>query len=312
MRSDLSSGDATTIFVQEESCGSDDMLHPNHEAVSYFSIADAPSARRLRANVHSLSLQGAKTEFGEVGQITTINSQVHDGEAGWLTIELQNTYYSPVVIGGTPTHNGGDESVVRIRNVGKRCTAGCQAAGTCNSSPGTDVWCFDLRLQEADCMDDGHVEESVSWMAAESGIFQTDDGTTMQAGSTTTRGGKFKAVKYPQPFPEAQEPVVLSQVMSFNDATYVKARMAPCSDHNDAVLDATGYECPDAIAILLSQSNHTCATDQRIIGTTFNYDTSGTNHIGVKSRPPSLLPHFCCATATTHSNLPPGHAMASV
>ena len=135
-------------------------------------------------------------------------------------------------------------------------------------------------------MDDGHLEESVSWMAAESGVFVTDDGTTLQAASTTTRGGKFKAVKYPKPFPESQEPVVLSQVMSFNDATYVKARMAPCEDHNGAVLDATGYECPDAISILLSQSNHTCATDQRIIGTTFNYDTSGTNHIGVDSPPP--------------------------
>jgi hypothetical protein len=297
MRAGQSSGEATAIFVQEESCGTDDMRHPNSEAVSYFSIADAPSARRLRANVHSLSSQGAKTEFGEAGQVTTTNTQINDGEAGWLTIELQNTYYSPVVIAGVPTHNGGDESVVRIRNVGKRCVAGCQAAGTCNAIPGIAVWCFDLRLQEADCMDDGHLEETVSWMAAESGVFMTDDGTTLQAGSTTTRGGKFKAVKYPSPFPEAQEPVVLSQVMSFNDATYAKARMAPCEDHNDAVSDETGVECTEAIEILLSESNHSCSTDSRVVGAFFGYDTVGTNHVGTiwefGYRPSDYCPVAC-------------------
>lgn len=302
MRTDQSSATATTIFVQEESCGTDDMVHPWHEAVSYFSIANSPSLRPLRANVHSLSTQGAKTEFGEAGQVTTTNSQTGDAalnsETGWLTIELQNSYYSPIVIGGVPTHNGGDEAVVRVRNVGKRCTSGCQAADTCNTAPGTAVWCFDLRIQEADCMDDGHLEETVSWMAAESGTFLTDDGTTLQAGSTTTRGGKFKAVKYNAPF-AGSEPVVLSQVMSFNDPTFVKARMAPCDDHNDEVAQATtgGVECPEAIGILLDQSNMTCNTDSRDVGAFFGYDTIGTNHIGTiwefGYRPADYCPVSC-------------------
>ena len=36
-----------------------------------------------------------------------------------------------------------------------------QATSTCNTDPGAEAWCFDLRLQEADCMDDVHLAEEV-------------------------------------------------------------------------------------------------------------------------------------------------------
>ena len=82
-----------TIFVQEETCGDDEVAHPNPEAVNYFAI-DAASAPRIKANVQQLFTQGARSDFGEVGSVTSINNP--DQEQAWTHIVLENDYEDPV------------------------------------------------------------------------------------------------------------------------------------------------------------------------------------------------------------------------
>lgn len=171
-----------------------------------------------------------------------------------------------VVIAGIPTHSGGQEVVVRIRNLAKSCA-------------GNKKWCFQLRLQEP-CMDDQHAEEQVSWLVVESGVFLTDDGTVMQAGTSMLRGGKFQSVMYTQPF--SAEAVVLTQVMSYNDAQFVKARQTSCVDRDDEVVEATTMTCSDAVRSLLAfgdsgenamDTQYDCTTDNSVVGQIFGSDT---------------------------------------
>ena len=105
-----------------------------------------------------------------------------------------------------------------------------------------------------------------------------------------------QAVKFHAPFPGG-EPVVISQVMSYNDPVFVKSRQAPCEDHDVAVLAATTLNCSDAIPTLLDQSDYDCNTDSRDVGAYFGYDVANDNHIGTiwefGYRPSDYCPVAC-------------------
>lgn len=77
--------------------------------------------------------------FAESGRISV--------DSNWITVQLDSYYFHPAIIAGTPSFNGNNPASVRIRNL--RHGHGC--AG----------WCFDIRVQEAPCMDDVHVEETI-------------------------------------------------------------------------------------------------------------------------------------------------------
>lgn len=118
----------------------------------------------------------------------------------WKHVAFTHEYTRPVVVAGPLTNNGGDPSVVRIRNV---------------TSGG-----FDIRVQEWEYLDGNHTTEEVSYMIMEQGVHTLEDGTRIEAGTLTGRDVAERT--FAQSF--RTKPVVFSSITSVNDATPVTGR----------------------------------------------------------------------------------------
>lgn len=136
-------------------------------------------------------------DSGEIGESGTV--QVSDP---WITINLNRSYESPVVIAGPASMAGGDPLSVRVRSV------------TSNS--------FQLSLGEWDYLDGNHISENVSYLVVEAGRHELTDGTMLVAGfiegqdqdwTTTSLGSVFDT-----------RPVVLSQIMTQNGSAIATTR----------------------------------------------------------------------------------------
>jgi len=86
--------------------------------------------------------------------------QEQEGEVAvnhqWQTVNLADTYVSPVVMAGPATYDGSDPGEIRVRNV----------------TPTS----FQIRFQEWDYLDGWHCEEQVAWGVCERGIWNTGTG----------------------------------------------------------------------------------------------------------------------------------------
>jgi|EP01046_Picozoa_sp_COSAG06_P008935 hypothetical protein len=133
--------------------------------------------------------------MGESGSV----SVHHD----WQTVELVGSYTQPVVIAGVPTEHGGQESVVRIRNLRERDPAatgsGGQSAELCLG------WCFQIAIVESACYDGSHATELVSWMAMEAGSYRTDEGVQLQAGVQSGINSQVQDVSFHSAFDTAAD-----------------------------------------------------------------------------------------------------------
>ena len=122
----------------------------------------------------------------------------------WQWVEFQHGWTDPVVVARPLSGNGDDPALVRIDGV---------------STEG-----FWVRLQEWDYLDDAHVEESLSWLVAEAGTTQTEDGRLIQAGTVqTNRTGSFQRQDFDASF--ADVPIVLTAVVTNADAAAVTSRI---------------------------------------------------------------------------------------
>jgi hypothetical protein len=146
---------------------------------------------QLRAGLNTVTLTAIGSSGPNVDYLAIIGErpagEVAMGESGsvsvhheWQTVELVGSYSQPVVIAGVPTEHGGQESVVRIRNLRERdpdaTSAGEQSPDLCLG------WCFQIQIVESDCYDGTHATELVPWMAIEAGSYRTDEGVQLQAG----------------------------------------------------------------------------------------------------------------------------------
>ena len=216
-----------TVFVEEEQCTgeTEGYAHGLAEEVDYFAVnkgiganADRPrggmiASRILGSDRVGTGQAGNHVPFAETGDLTLAWSW----ESNWQTVGLKHYYLKPAVIMGSPSTTGGEAVTVRIRNL--RHGQGCEG------------WCFDVRLQEPSCMDQGHVPETVHYMVMETGSWSGDEGTMMQAGvneiegDMRLNGGQFQVVQFLQGgFPGGELPVVLTQVMSYYGSNFVKTR----------------------------------------------------------------------------------------
>jgi hypothetical protein len=206
-----------TILIEEEQCtGEADAppVHGNHEVVDYFAMlpgvgshADGDHGGIFgRPSITSDSASTNHVKAGETGRLTLDNN--------WATVALKSYYFRPVIIAGSPSSEGGQPVVARIRNI--RHGHGC--AG----------WCFDIRLQEPGCEDDVHKQEAIDWLAIEAGSWSGDEGDLMQAGlleiegDMRVTGSQFHRVPFLSSF--SKIPVVLSQVMTYFGSNFVKTR----------------------------------------------------------------------------------------
>ena len=189
---------------------------------------------------------GAMQTIGEAGHVQTIDYRLTpsciagncDPEEQWQRLDLGGNYINPVVILGVPSEAGGEEAIGRVRGVGygNRPSTGRHWAsdGPCTGH------CIDIRLQEPECRDGLHKEEELPWLVMESGTWYTDGGKIIQVGRVDAIGAAgasalsagpngFKAVNFHVPFPNS-DVAVIPQVQTYNDPSFVKARIHPLVD----------------------------------------------------------------------------------
>jgi hypothetical protein len=136
--------------------------------------------------------------FAEYGGRTGVNQTP-------VTVMLEHKFVDPVVIVSTTTYNGSDPVNVRITSIQQDR--------------------FTIRVQEPEHLDDKHTRENVSWMVVERGNWLLENGAHVQAGTHDTAATTAKPwawVDLEQGF--RGTPVVLSQVQTNNDPTWVVTR----------------------------------------------------------------------------------------
>ena len=150
---------------------------------------------------HSITLPGAT--IGQVGQVTIRHLE--------QDVAFGRNFTDPVVIAQPAGFRGGQAAVVRITDV---------------RNDG-----FTLRLQEPWNLDGAHTNEVIHWIALERGSWRLPDGTRFEVGKLNTSstigtlvtGGGFATVSLANPLPTS-DPIILSQVQTFNDQNFVKTR----------------------------------------------------------------------------------------
>lgn len=141
-------------------------------------------------------------DIAEVGKVSLLTH-------GPQTVLLSRSYDQPVVIAQPPSFNDSDTAVVRITNVQSDR--------------------FTFYIDEAPDRDGSHGGETVTYLVMEAGSWKLLDGSELRAGTLTTSktvgasiANSWATVSYGGTFTKV--PVVLSQVQSNEDASWVKTR----------------------------------------------------------------------------------------
>ncbi len=163
----------------------------------------------LAENVGFLAISSGVIEAvtaneGKVGE-TGVVSLGHT----WAQVNFSQPYENPVVIMGSLSTVGHQGATPRVRNV--------TATG------------FEVRVQEWDYLDGLHAAESVGYMVMEAGLHILEDGTTITVGTTAGVVENFQRINFPNAFDST--PLVLSQVVSENDASAVVTRHRQVARH---------------------------------------------------------------------------------
>ena len=129
----------------------------------------------------------------------------------WQTVELDREFIDPVVVANGLSLHGDDPSAIRIRNV----------------APDG----FEIRVQEYQYLNDYHMVENASYIVMERGSYELDDGTRIEAGTFKTDMTKsFDIISFNHPFNKV--PVLLTSIVSFNDADTVIGRVHGITTQN--------------------------------------------------------------------------------
>ena len=149
-------------------------------------------------SVTTSSTATAPEVIGESGNVSL--SQV-DGET-WTSVTFGEPLADPAVVMGPLTNNDGEPVTVRVNNV-------------------TDTG-FEFQIDEWDYLDGIHEQESLSWLAIESGTHTLDNGMTVAAGKGQV-SAEAQTFGFGMDF--TRTPVVLAQTLSVNDASAVVHRV---------------------------------------------------------------------------------------
>lgn len=267
LRTDLTTAEGATVYLEEETCADDEVEHPNLEAISFFALETIAGADSFMLNAKPQThaeLIDAPTAFGELGQVHTTNTA--NAADSWVTVELTGAYFSPIVFAGIPTTAGGDEVVVRFRNI-RRAQRGDE--GVTNAQIGH--WLFDVRVQEPQCQDDVHAAETISWMVMDTGVFFSDEDFMIQTGSVAAAGLDWRQINYNAGgFPSSSQISVMSHVQTYDDDTFVKTRQKPS--------DRLGFQV--ALEQIVSLDDDHVHGLEQIGWVAIESCTSGSCHIG--------------------------------
>jgi hypothetical protein len=122
----------------------------------------------------------------------------------WKKVNFGRQFLNPAVVVGGMSANDPQPAVVRIRNV--------TGSG------------FEIRVQEWDCYDGVHAEETIGYLAVESGIHALADNLKVEAGQFVySNGGGFVYRAFQKNF--SNPPVVMATVATVNDPAAIAVRL---------------------------------------------------------------------------------------
>lgn len=171
-------------------------------SVSSYDLADKTVALTRTAEGTEIAFVEARA-IGEVKQITVGDS--------WQSLTFDNAYVDPVVFALGVSLNESEAVVTRLRNI----------TGT-----GAEIF-----IQETKLLFDGtrndkvHVDETVTLLVLEKGVWTLDDGTVLEVGELRTNklyNKGFESIAFEADFDAT--PTILSQVQSFDGSDFVLAR----------------------------------------------------------------------------------------
>ncbi|MDJ0598791.1 MAG: S8 family serine peptidase [Crocosphaera sp.] len=141
--------------------------------------------------------------IAEIGKITNINHQTQ-------TIFLDHSFSNPVIFAQPLSRNGGDPSTIRITDI---------------KSDRFSVQVQETTLINGNSHSGYHTTESFSFLVVESGIWEFSDGTIIEVGNINTdkiTTSTWEGINFKHNF--TNTPVVLTQVQTDNDPTFVRTR----------------------------------------------------------------------------------------
>ncbi|MEO0899984.1 MAG: PQQ-dependent sugar dehydrogenase, partial [Bacteroidota bacterium] len=131
--------------------------------------------------------------LGEVG-----NTQITHS---WQTLNFQRSYTSPIIVAGASSYNENEPANVRIRNL------------TSNSC--------EIRLDEWECDDETHLQETVGYLIIEAGVHVLPNGQKLIADQISANQD---FATYTFPVSLASTPAILGQVVTEFEANAVVTR----------------------------------------------------------------------------------------
>ncbi|MDJ0846606.1 MAG: S8 family serine peptidase, partial [Crocosphaera sp.] len=156
------------------------------------------------------SLVGDTMTMAEIGQITNLN---HESQ----TILFEHNFENPLIFAQPLSYNGSDPSTIRITDIqGDRFSAQVQETTLINGQS-HNGW---------------HTTETFSFLVVEEGVWELSDGTIIEVGRINTNAITTEAwatVNFEYDF--AETPVVLTQVQTDNDPTFVRTRQNNITNH---------------------------------------------------------------------------------
>ena len=196
------------VWVSEEQSADAETGHPN-ERVGYITFGDAAEPPFLADmqtcnNTDTANLRCSKTELNVQHGVASAGNK-------WVTVAFAEAFdTAPVVVAGPATRKEKSPGVVRIRNVSKAS--------------------FQIKFQEWEYLNGGHVAEKIHWLAVEPGVKPLQRGNILVAGTLRTKNTNVKkptSVAFSQSF--ARKPAVIAQVQTVNDTTAVTDRICAVS-----------------------------------------------------------------------------------
>ncbi len=144
-------------------------------------------------------------DLGEVGQVLNVGGTAQ-------TVNFAGTYVNPVIVAlaeqGSGT-GGADPNVVEVRIF--------------NVDAGAGTFQIQLDVPPGANNTNPPAEETVNFLVVEAGTYTLDDGTVIQAGTVSVSGSTDESVSFGAGV-FATTPVAMTQLMSQNDASFVKPR----------------------------------------------------------------------------------------
>ncbi|ACB50264.1 putative peptidase [Crocosphaera subtropica ATCC 51142] len=196
------------IMIEEDTSKDNETDHTT-EVVNFFAIdkiGTLTGSTNLDPSTDPHTDPDPITNNQIIAHMGQINDLTHDSQ----TIILDHNFINPVIFAGPLSYDGPDPSIVRITDI---------------QSDRFSVQVQETTLIKGNTHSGNHTTETFSFLVLEQGVWELSDGTIIEVGTVTTNAttrSDWHNITFNHDFTDT--PIVLTQVQTDNDATFVRTR----------------------------------------------------------------------------------------